>query len=631
LAVFVSYSNSLKAPFIFDDEAKIIDNPDIKKIENIETKLVYHYGGEFEYVDRNDPSRPVVYLTFTLNYFFGKLNTFGYHLFNVILHIFNSILIFLLLKKIFYYVFKEDTNFFPLLGALFFAVSPINTEVVTYIFHRSESLAVLFYLLSLLLFIKTFENRKYAYVLSLICFILALFSKESAATLPAIALLFDYIFLSEFKLEQLSKRKYYHIAYWVILVGYLLFRQFYLGGLGDRETDPYTRWSNYTYFIVQPYVVLRYLQMLIAPVGLCIDHWIIPAKTILQPKILLSFLVIIGILVQTFKTYKKKTGISKIVLFSCLWFFISLSPTSSILPIKDAMADRRVYLPGIGFFMALALMYYWLATKIKDRRWILYGIIGVHILLLGILTYNRNRLYSNPVLMWRSAVSEYPNNARAHINLGNVYKDDKEYNAALQEYQTAVKLDPDNSRGHDNLGNMYAVLGAYDKATPEFEKAISINPYYAATYSNLGSVYNRLKQYDKAFEEYSRAIQLNPTLADAYNNLGVLYINLGKYDGALKAFQKVVELNPDLAETRMNMGVIYSYQKEYGKAINEFRKALELNPNYANVHTNLALLYYIQKDYQNSIQECRKVLELDPGNKDANSILSAIQRIPKQN
>jgi len=395
IATIIVYHNSLKAPFIFDDKAKIVNNPDIQQLSNLKTKLIYKYSENNKVFERNDPSRPLVYLTFTLNYYFGKLNPFGYHLFNLIIHIFNAILVFFLAKKIISGIYEkgstplENVNnkvggkpcganggskspfcnnvrelysltgltLFPFLVSLLFAIHPINTNTVTYIFSRSDLLATFFYISSLLLFIKVIEKNlsifksfNSLYILSLICFILAIFSKQIAVTLPAIILIYDYIFLNEYKVSKVIEKKNYHIPYWLLFIGYLAFRYFYLGGIGDIEAE--STWNRYSYLIIQPYIILRYLKMLLIPTGLSIDHIINPVK-LYELKTIISFIFIIVVFLSSYIVYRKKTNISKLILFSILWFFIILSPTSSIFPTTSPLVENRLYLSGIGFFIKL--------------------------------------------------------------------------------------------------------------------------------------------------------------------------------------------------------------------------------------------------------------------------------------
>jgi tetratricopeptide (TPR) repeat protein len=545
----VVYYNSLHAPFIFDDIPKIIENPDIKQLENVKTKLIYPYDKEYYNFKRNDPSRPLTYLTFTLNYHFGKLNTFGYHLFNILMHIFNAVLIFFLTRKIILYIYKKDSHFFSLFVALFFAVHPINTEVAAYVYHRSDSLLTFFYILSLLFFIKTIEKKKCFYIFSLGCFILAFSAKQTAATLPAIVLVFDYIFLSDCNVSKVLARKNYHIPFWLILIVFLLFRLLYFGGIGDKETDAYSRWSNFSYPVIQPYVVLRYLGLLLIPTGLCIDHFIEPVKTVFELKILASFFSIMVLFILIYKVSRKKTDASKLLLFSALWFFITLFPTSSFLPIRDAMAERRLYLSGFGFFLAIVSLYFLILRKgaicSRSPGWILLGLAGIHIFLLGAATVKRNQLYRNPVLLWQDAISMYPENFRAHYNLSFLYYERREYVKAIEETQKALKINPDSAKARINLGALYRNQKEHAKAIEETQKALKINPDSAQAHTNLGALYYDRKEYAKAIRKYQKALKINPDYVIALYNLGITYYHQKEYEKALRKFKSILRLNPN--------------------------------------------------------------------------------------
>jgi len=560
----IIYSSSLNAPFIFDDEAKIVNNPDIKEIKNIKTKLIYPQG-EHKTFERNDPSRPVTYLTFTLNYYFGKLNIIGYHLVNIFLHVCVSILIFFLTRKIIVYTYGKCTNIFPFFVALFFASHPINTIVVSYVFNRSGELAAFFYILSLLLFTKTFEKGKKFYVFSLLCFILGIFSKQDAITLPAILLIFDYIFLSNFELAKVIKKKYYHLSYWVIIVIFLLFRYFYLGTIGDADAGGTLFWNHYTYFVIQPYVILRYLKFLFIPKGLCFDHYLNPAESIFEFKIMISVLFVLLILVATWLFYRRKTNISKIFLFSILWFIITISPTSSFFPTTTAMAENRLYLPGYGFYFIIVSVYFLIFRVNPDRQLELSGIsthkrllnsfliflLGVHIIVLCIATVKRNRLYQNPALLWEEVISMYPSNYRATQNASNLYNE---------------------------LGNSLRGRGEYIRAVQEYQKALELKPDSAEIHYNLGLAYYEQRIFDRAIQEFKRTIEINPNHSEAHNNLGTLYFNRGEYDNTFQEYQKAVKINPDYAQAHNNLGILYYYQKEYRKALQEFQIVLMLKP-----------------------------------------------------
>lgn len=587
----IIYYPSLNAPFIFDDFHYIVENSDLKQLDNFNLGKVYQRSKKFSFLGIPFQFvRPLTFLTLVINYRFGDLNTFGYHLFNLLLHILNTILIFLLTRKILFYArpfhkpfdslsdskttHDQETNsdmpniFLPLLVALFFASHPINTEVVTYISHRSDSLGAFFYLISILFFINTFEKKKSFYPFSLVCFVLSLASKEISVTLPAILLIIDYIFLSDFKLEKTFRKKYYHLPFWLLFTVFIGFQRFYFGEVGYLTKITFETWTNYTYFITQPFVILNYLKLLLIAIGQCIDHFVEPAKSIFELRTILSFTFLGGLLlVLAYFIYRKRTFVSKLMLFSSLWFFITLAPTSSFFAINDAMAERRLYLPGFGFSLFLGCLYLLVFKvniqenfKLHQHR-IFCSFLGAHILLLSVATWHRNQLYQDPFLIWQDVIAKYPKHPYAYNELGNIYFERKEYNKALHIYQRAIEL----------------------------------NPGYAEPY-NLGNIYvEQKKDYLKALQLYEKAVEVNPNYAKAYNNLGNIYFEQRNYHKALQMYQKATELDTSQTEAHSNLGNLYYEQKQYKKALEEYKIALELMPNNQFIRDRVLLLRKIRK------------------------------------
>lgn len=596
----IIYYPSLHAPFIFDDIGYIVNNPDIKQLNNIKTRLIYR--SKYLLPKQNDPSRPLTFLTFTLNYYFGKLDPFGYHLVNIILHVFNVLLVFILMRTILFYSFQRleiaqdrqpeltlnsqwTSIVLPLIVSLFFASHPMNTEVVTYISHRSDSLATFFYLSSLLFFVKAFEKNRLFYIFSLVCFIFALAAKEIAATLPLILLIFDYIFLSYRRIQKLFDKKLYHLSFWFILIAFIAFRYFYIGQVGDPGVETWKNWTAYSYFITQSYVVLNYIKLLIIPLGQSVDHFIKPAKSLLESRIILSLTLWLVISVVIYRTMRKYPPLSKLILFSSLYFLVALTPTSSIFPIDDAMAERRVYLPALGFSLTIVCLFQlmWMAVIHNGQglrfQKVLSFFFLVYVFSLSVVTWKRNQLYQNPVLLLEETISRYPDNDRTYNNLGMIYYDHKEYVKALQCYQNAIKLNPKHSLAYNNLGNTYYGLNEYEKALQYYQKAIEINPNFADSYYNVGNLYNGLKEYIKALQYYRKATELNPNSPKAYNNMGTIFAYQKEYVKAQEHFQKAIEFDPNYGIAFFNLGNLYYDLREYKKAIQQYEIAAKLLPN----------------------------------------------------
>jgi len=672
---FVLYYPSLRAPFIFDDTLKIVRNPDIKNLANIRTKLIYPYEKDKTFI-RNDPSRPVVYLTFALNYYFGKLNPFGYHLFNVFIHLFNGILFFLLTKKIVLYSYKSRSLLIPFFVVILFLVHPINTEAVSYTFARSGSLATFFYISSLLLFLKTASNNKKFFIFSLLCFILSLYSKPIAVTFPVTILIFDYLFLSDCKISKVYERKYYHLSFWLILLFYLLFRYFYLGGIGDIEVKSELILNRYFYIITQPYVILRYIKLLFIPTGLCIYHYPFRPETIFEPKILASFFLILMIFSICFWMYKKRKVNSRIILFSVLWFFIAISPTSSFFPTAMVMAERRLYLSGYGIYLLQGILFHFLlfrkcgSSEILNNRKILFAVIfSVYVCFLAVTTWKRNKLYQNPEILWKETISRYPSNYQVYENLGLIYRERGEYDKAIKEYEKMIKGSPEYVNAYISLGGLYTKTGNYDKAIERYSKALELDPmreeinmeigklyYYTEKYQEaiqefqevielnpgdlmahyyLALTFDNKREYQKAIKEYRRVITMDPTFEKAYSNLGLLYSGLKEYDKALLQYREAIKIDPNFYEARNNLGNLYYAQNKFDKAYLEYKKALEINPNSAEAHNNLGALYYSQKKYKFALKEFEIFLSLMPDDektiKNINTLKKIVEYQEKEN
>ncbi len=531
------YFGTLSYPFFFDDLANIVCNLDIKDLSSISKRLIYPSGFG---MGQNDPSRPVTFLTYALNFSLGGLTPFGYRLVNLLIHSCVSLIIFFLTQRFIQLnspLLKGTetqqspllegmspqrspllegmiTHWSPLLEkervrvriaflvAFLFTIHPIHIEVATYISGRADGIATLFYLLSLLFFLKSEDNRIYA-ALSLLTFSLSFWSKPIGVTFPIMVLIFDLLFLPK---SDFRKRIWTHISYWVLLAGFLIFRVLYLGGLGDRITDPFAQWTRISYLLTQPYCVIKYIQLLLFPIGQSVDHFVPPSLGILDLKTVVGLGCLSALIFLTYLFGKKFPPYSKWIWFSFLWFFITLSPTSSIFPINDAMTERRLYLPSWGFFLAVALFYQILFSPSSSPRRKLgtvplgtvpnfpsITILLIHLLILSYLSWKRSYLFKDPLTPWKEAVQLYPQNPRAQYNLGNEYLGLKNFPQAKQHYEAALHLKATLAEPHNNLGLISLTEGNFKQAESHFKTALQLNPNLKDARLNLENLYSQLK------------------------------------------------------------------------------------------------------------------------------------------
>ncbi|OGS27863.1 MAG: hypothetical protein A2297_06570 [Elusimicrobia bacterium RIFOXYB2_FULL_48_7] len=567
LLVFGLYFNTLRAPFILDDTHKIQNNPDITSLQNFKTRLIYPYDPQNKSFERNDPSRPLTYLTFTLNYFFGKLNPLGYHLFNVFLHFLNSFLIFILAGKLLSRFGEKEASLTAFFTAVFFAVAPVNSYTVAYTYCRSDLLCAMFYLLSAVLFIE-------GSIASLLSFILALASKQTAATLPAVILLADYI-LSGMNTTGIRKRKYFHMSFWALLFAYLAFRQFYLGGVGDMEAQG--TWGRMEYLLSQPFALVKYIQFILVPAGLSFDHFLVPAK-IGALKIALSFAALAGIAALSAIALIKRNTASKALLLGLGWFFITVLPASSIFPTTAVIAANRAYLPAFGICLLVSFFF----SMIKNRR-VMAVLFCAYIALMSIVLVNRNRLYNEPYLLWQDVLSKYPDNFRAHTCLGFLYQGQRDYANASREYNKVLEMFPGYSKIHYNLGVMYQEQKRYTEALGEYAMVGESQPEYSSARGNAGSAYAALGQYSMAIREYEQAARFNTRNEALYFNLGYAYTREKRYNEAIETYKKAVEINPGFGSAYYNLACIYSIKGDKKSSSLYLESAVKINPYFGEL------------------------------------------------
>jgi len=374
--ILIAYSNTFTASFHFDDNPAIVDNPTIKHVsmENIMSVL----GG----------GRPVVYLSLMFNYAAGGLNVIGWHMFNIGVHIANSIFVYLLILwtlnlPLFGKHYEEKAKRMALFGALLFGVHPIQTESVTYIISRTELLATFFYLATFLLFIKGASTGRFSYALGMFCTtLLSMGSKEWAVTLPALLIVYDFLFFAQGKIKPILSRWKLYVATaipWALVLSSVLSRLDLFapsgsGGVGFNIVST-TGLSPWTYLLTSLNVIWTYIRLLFLPINQNLDYTYPVAKTLFEVPTILSLLGHLAVVAGAVWLYTKKRVV--LIPFGLAWFYIGLSPAQSFVPVIDIIFEHRVYMPSIGFFLAFVtayeLVFEWLAEQKAKKEQLVAG------------------------------------------------------------------------------------------------------------------------------------------------------------------------------------------------------------------------------------------------------------------
>jgi tetratricopeptide (TPR) repeat protein len=619
------YYKTFAFPFHFDDGFNIVENYKLRDLSNFWPPSGTRYMG---------------YLSFALNYHFHQLDVFGYHLVNLSIHIVNGFFVWWLVLLTFKTpqmegsdVSSRQKNFVALLSALIFISHPIQTQAVTYIVQRFTSLATFFYLLSLILYVHarlSFQVNSMRtwlyYVMSVICAILAMKTKEISFTLPIVVALYEFIFFksagSGFTASNL--RRYYMLI--PLLFTLLIIPLGLRGmdkGIGDllgelremaQETEKIPRFS---YLLTQFRVIVTYLRFLVLPLNQNLDYDY-PIYHSFTPTVFLSLLfilLIVGFALYLIYLSRVRNRELKLISIGIFWFFITLSVESSLIPIRDVINEHRLYLPSIGLIIAFSLITFLTFNYVKRKFSVLmtdYLLILMVVLPLSAATHNRNLVWGSDVTLWKDVVRKSPNKARGHYNLGHAYHQQGQLTDAIKEYKAALQFKPDHPGTHNNLGLAYYNQGRLEDAMMEYSTALQLKPDFPDAHLNLGLVYYNQRRVDEAIREYDIALQLKPDHPGVHNNLGLVYHQQGRLEEAIREYITAIRLQPDYPEAHNHLGLAYFQQGRLEEAIQEYKAAIKLKTDFSEARNNLGLVYHQQGRLEEAIQEYKTATRIKP-------------------
>lgn len=572
VGILVYHRAILKGGLLFDDKALIIDNPLIKNfsyLKDIFTTHLFYGSGTY-----SNFYRPLQSLSFMLDYHLWELNPFGYHLTSVLIHILIAVSVYFLI-----YILSKRQDV-ALITGLLFCVHTVLSWPVNYVASRADLLLALFFLIAIILYILYKEVRvnKYSillYLSSIVCFILALLSKELAMILPLILLLYLRCFPKKTDQSQGTTPNLIW-GFFIIAAIYILLRatvlNFTEGHLVETTTAPIPLYNR---LLTTSKVFVIYLRLLVLPIGLHMEWNIEPARSFLQDEVFLSVVVLFITGIFSYFLFRR----SKLKFFAVAWFFITLIPYSNIFPLAYFMGEGWLYVPSIGFFALLAIYLSDLRKRSRLWRYAVICIVTSLIVFYGLLTLKRTDVWADPIRLYTEVLRYCPNNTKARINLGVLLAKSGLHEEAAQKYREATKLMPGDSGLHSNIGTLYANRKMYDIALEEFKKAIEINPDDHVAYNNIGIIYKLKGDIKKAMEQYTKALKLNPNYTLTYNNIGNIYLDTGQYDAAIRFYKKAIGLDPNKSAFYLNLGNAYKNKRMYQKARETFEKALRLDPN----------------------------------------------------
>jgi len=630
-AAVAVYSRTYSVPLLYDDHAAIAQNATIR-----------HLGSAlFPPINTTATGRPILNLSLALNHAIGGAGVWSYHAANLAIHILAGLTLFGIVRRTLRLRSgralaqrsEAAATAIAFASALLWTLHPLQTEAVTYIVQRAESLMGLFFLLTLYCFIRAAgadTGKRTWFALCVGSCLLGMGTKEVMVSAPLIVLLYDRTFMSGSLGEAWRERWRIHAslaATWLPLAGLVASAGWNRNGTSGFDVGV-TPWA---YWLTQFEAVSRYLWLSAWPHPLVFEYgtlWV-QAAAAAAPYALAVATLLVTVLIALWR--RPALG------FLGAWFFLILAPTSVMPGQIQMIVEHRMYLPLAAVIVAGVVGLHTLLQTLQSCSPVVRSpvvrspLVPVTLLLalgLGLLTARRNEDYRSELAIWSDTVARSPNNERARVSLGNAWLEMPGHiDDAIAQFQAALRLKPDLAEAHFNLGNAWSRQPEkLDAAIAQFEEALRLKPDYASAHSNLGNVLNSLGRTREAIVQCKEALRLEPDLVEAHNNLGNALYAEGRFGEAIAEYEKALRLNPDQAAVHNNLGNAWSADGKTKEAVGEYKDALRLEPDYAEAHANLGCALARMPGHLNdAIAQFEEALRLNPNDPAAHFNLAVAQ------
>jgi len=665
LAALGAYWNSFNVPFLLDDSLAIGDNPSTRHLARIVDVLSPSHGPT--------AARPLVNLSFALNYARGDTSVRGYHALNLLIHICAGLALLGLVRRTLLLPslrprYGEAALPLAAFAAVLWTLHPLQTEAVTYLSQRAESLMGLFYLLTLYGFIRAHDSLTDVgrdrrteprqgrqsdipphregnpagfgdpalqqsniggsnpwLALSVAACLCGMATKQVMVTAPVLVLLYDRAFVSgSWRCALVNHRWYYAglAATWLLLAFLMHRSSLAAAAVGFHEE---VNWV--TYALTELRVVTNYLKLACWPYPLVFDYGVEIMATgpwAVAPYALVMAAVLVGVAIAWRK--------SPMAGFIGVWFFLILAPTSTVVPISEQpMAESRMYLPLAAVVLLVTLLSYVFGGR---RAFVVLGLVAVG---LGALTVRRNHDYRSELSIWEDTVARQPDSSRGLGSLGMALaKVPGQMPAAIAHYEEALRIRPNYADGHNNFANaLTKIPGRLPEAIAHYEEALRIKPAFAEVHNNLASALAKTPgRSADAIAHYEEALRLRPDLAETHYNLAVELAKApGRLPDAVAHYETALRLKPDLAEAHSNLADALAKMPNRGPdAIAHYEEALRLKPDLVEAHNNLGFaLAQIPGRLPEAIAHYQESLRLKPAYAEAHyNLANALAQLPGQ-
>lgn len=607
VAAFTLYSNSFHGVFLYDDVGAIQQNLSIRRLWPLTEVLIPEQNGGI-----TTSGRPLVNLSFAINYAISGSAVGSYHAFNLLIHALAALALFGLVRRtlrrtLFAPRLVAEADWLALLSTLLWVAHPLNTQAVTYLVQRAEAMMALGVLGALYAFVRAVDAESPAarrgwQALSVAGALGGIACKEVAVVTPLLVLLYDRTFVAGNFRDAVRQRRglYLGLAATWIPLGFLL-----LSTGGDRGgTVGFTNgvpWG--VFWLSQAEALAVYLKLTVWPHPLVFDYGRDIAAS--AAKAWLYAAPVLGWAALTLWGLRRQPVLG----FVGAWFFLILAPTSAVPSTVQFIVEHRMYLPLTALCASAVVAAYWRFDRKAN------GAVFAAIALAGGLTYLRNVDYSSSERMWSDTVAKVPTNPVALSNLGNSREAAGDFRSAAELYQRAIQASHPSGLAHYNLGNAFMRLGRPHDAIASYRQALVFDPGMAEYHLGLTVALAQVGQRELARATIERAIRRIPGIAPAHQIYGEL----------LAASGATAEANRQFARADLIWGEALAGHGDPEQAANKLESALRLDPTLAAAHRHLGELRVRQGRITAAIAHYESALRLDPGDAGARDALSRLR------
>ena len=636
LLAAVPYLNSLGGAFVYDDRLQIVGNPYVhsfRYLGRIFGSTVWTFEGAQGVTNYY---RPLMTFAYLLCYkMYGPI-PFGFHLLNLTLHAAVVVLLFAVTRQLF------GDRLLALVAAGLFALHPIHTEAVAWIAALPDLQLSVFFLLTFLLYLRLAPpelpgadaaRARWTFAAMLATYVLALLSKEQALVLPVIAAIYEHFYRPDRVATSLRAKLQRYAGLWIIAAAYIAFRHFVLGSFAPSVARPGLSW--YRVALTAITLIGTYLWKLIWPLHLSAFYVFHESQHLSDAGVLLGLVALLACL----NLFVWLWGRARPISFAFVWMGATLAPVLNARWLPAAVfAERYLYLPSIGFCWLAG----WLAvvvwraaptefaargrTRIPFLRRAVPAVLAVLALLYGVRTIRRNRVWRTEDGLFRQTLVEQPDAQLIRTNLGVIYWDHGNDDAAEREWMAALGPHAPYAPTLNNLGLLRARQKRYAEAIAFFEQAMAVRPSYMDPYKNRASIYAEMSRFDEADRGFRQAVTLAPLSGEAHNAYAHFLLDRGRTDEALTQF-RLSDANDPNAEAEENLGDLLAAKGDTQHARAAFEAALAFNSIDSHARFALAALDEQENRYADAMREYRTGLETDPMNATA---LAAVRRLAAQ-